>query len=266
MSSLPRRSAKFLLRWTRRGVLLNASVCAAFVFIASTAKDDRLRKAIHAAPALSIPRAHPWTATIAEYASKWAKGSRRVATAAVMTTDELAMMQSVVSLLSFDLRPEVFDSFLTTAEVTDTLVCVRGLSELKDAWTFLALFFVETKPVIQAVYRGASGELIAEIETQATPILLSLAKPVVFRSVIVCRTAPNVLGGSRIRTLEHHWFGGPIVGSMSYNPWPFAWLGDSARRWNGLVLSLLTNWRSADFPTVNRLASPVGPTSSSSGT
>ena len=139
--------------------------------------------------------------------------------------------------MSFDLDEQrAWSFFAPRVQLHDTLIFFDGLSELRDGWWFLSLFYTTSSPVVTEIRREEQDGTVflhAKILTEASARFLPLQYT--FPSTVTLELDDK----QKICCVEHRWFGGPMVSKRTASVLNVVGdVGDVARRLNGFFLSL----------------------------
>lgn len=191
-----------------------------------------------------------------------------------LSPDEAECVNAWLDLMRFVADPTGnLRLFSTQCTLNDQLIFFDGRSEIADGFAFMSYFFERTDPVVTAIRREETDKgpaLHIRTQTEAKvrwlPIqytftsaaTLALEDHGGWRSALAASsstsskennnitTAVGVLESSgatlqrrkRITSVEHRWFGGPIVSRFTgtYKN-AYGDMGDLLRRWEGFVLA-----------------------------
>jgi hypothetical protein len=188
-----------------------------------------------------------------------------------LAPDEVECVNAWLDLLRFVAEPTGnMRLFSAQCTLNDQLIFFDGRSEIADGFAFMSYFFERTDPVVTAIRREETSKgpaLHIRTQTEAKvrwlPIqytftsaaTLSLEDQGGWRHALATaassgsqsEVAAAVLessGGAtlqrrkRIASVEHRWFGGPIVSRFTgtYKN-AYGDVGDLLRRWEGFVLA-----------------------------
>ena len=168
--------------------------------------------------------------------SKW-KSLLHIGGPHTLRPAELACLEAWERVMSFDLdERRVWSAFSPRVQLHDTLIFFDGLSELRDGWWFLSLFYSQSCPVMTEIRREEQDGTVflhAKFQTEATARFVPLQYT--FPSTVTLELDER----SNICCVEHRWFGGPLVSKRTASVANVVGdVGDVARRFTGFFLSL----------------------------
>lgn len=178
-----------------------------------------------------------------------------------LSDDEKACVECMTRVLSMDYSNQNLSRFAKNVLFNDTLICFDGISEMKDAWKFLWVFFRSSEAIATEVKRDVDTEggvvLHIKYETEATTALGLVTGTFKSHVTLILEneqqrgvlSSPTFSGRAppRIRAVEHRWFGGPILSRMTATQENVVGdFGDLCRRINGFGMSLILTARTED--------------------
>lgn len=158
-----------------------------------------------------------------------------------VTDAERECLQAVVSLFSLDVHPVVMNKMMPNVALYDPWFTVRGVLELRDAWTFLGYLCESATPKVTRVARVPAERDVFYVDIETDFQLRYVGTRVHVPSSV--RVTLDEFGRHRrVASIEHRWFGGgPIPGTLSYAD-SFVSRGvDGLRHLNGFAMSLMMN-------------------------
>lgn len=230
------------------GVGAEVAFCSCSALMAYQLKDSRFLAERARSTLLLLDEA-----PVSEKLVPWKKHAPRI------RNDERACVQSLISLLTFDLHPAVFRHLTAHVRMSDPMVMFEGICEMRDAWWFLSNFVdVMGEPEVLNVARGQDGELFVDLETPLRFRILPLYRCKFSSTVKLNLIQTPKINRRRIAEIEHHFWGGPIAGTGSYPMNVLGLFADGVRRSNGYVLSLMSTYSSTATATVIQSAEDAG--------
>lgn len=194
----------------------------------------------------------------------------------VLAPDEVECVEAWLDLMRFVVNPAGnLRKFSTQCTLNDPLIFFDGRSEVADGFAFLSYFFEKSDPVITSIRREEVGGVVSlhlKMQTEArvrwVPLHYTFSSAATLgledfggwkqsmggasgassspspssQQIAVAERAP-LQKRKRIHSVEHRWFGGPIVSrfTSTYKN-AYGDMGDLVRRWEGFVLStVITN-------------------------
>jgi hypothetical protein len=192
----------------------------------------------------------------------------------VLSPDEVDCVEAWLDIMRFVVEPTGnLRKFSTQCTLNDALIFFDGRSEIADGFGFLSYFFEAADPVITSLRREETGGMVSlhvRLQTDARLRWLpvhytfssaatldledfggwtqALGTPTTTTATRGWNSDPSderipIQKRKRIRSVEHRWFGGPIVSrfTSTYKN-AYGDMGDLLRRWHGFVLStVVTN-------------------------
>jgi hypothetical protein len=224
------------------GFYLQTAMCLGFVMRSKYGTDEFFERHWAWATPVTSAGAHSWWARLVP---AYGSHKKKLHT---LSPHEQECLTAWERVMAFDLADDsLWTAFSPTVQLHDSLIFFDSLGELRDGWWFLSLFYKRSSPVMTEIRREVQGTTVflhATIQTEAVAWIIPTQY--VFPSTVTL----ELDGANKICSVEHRWFGGPLVSRRTASvDNVIGDVGDLSRRLSGFLLSLaLTNSKSIHNP------------------
>eukprot|EP00758_Cryptobia_borreli_P012193 Tbor_TRINITY_DN5723_c4_g3::TRINITY_DN5723_c4_g3_i1::g.20549::m.20549 len=188
---------------------------------------------------------------------------KRIWAAKTLPPEERRCVDAFTSLITFNTNVPLTDNFTANVILNDSLICLDGLTEMKDGWWFLSHFFESVDAQVLEVKKDVdtAGCSVLHVKYEMIIVPRILSFPCTFNShaTLVTTTSSKlidkekkqtniILHRPKVSVIEHRWWGGPILSRMTDTQRNILGdVGDLCRRMNGFTLSLVMSNPINDF-------------------